>query len=97
MKYTTAKTEKWQSVGGIMDIPDGWFVTEVNLDVEEPYAIITADYKISNNIQESRMLIPKSLAYYLSTHFCGSNVMRQMIQENTKHSIGQSIKEILGL
>jgi len=94
MKHRTEKKTEWQSIGGSFEIPDGWCVTKVNFDVGEPYVIITEAKTMSD---EKRLLIPKSLAYYLSTHFCGSNVMRELIQEHTRHEMRQSIKEILGL
>jgi len=93
MKHKTAKTNEWQNRGGIFEIPDGWFVTGVNFDVEKPYVEITQD----NTLKERTLLVPKSLAYFLGTHFCGSHVMRELIQEDTKQFMRTKIKEVLGL
>jgi len=90
----TAKTNDWQTMGGILDMPDGWFVTKVDLDATEPFAIITKDRAA---IEEQRVLIPKALAYYLGTHFCGSAVMHDLIVEKVKGQIQNTITEALGL
>jgi hypothetical protein len=69
MKHTTAKVSEWQRTGGVLEIPDGWFVYKVDLDV----------------------------AYYLSTHFCGSKVMHENIEEDTRRGIKNAIMSALGL
>ena len=67
MKHKTAKVSSWQHIGGVLDIPDGWFIHSVNLDAEEPYCEITKD-DIGLS-EEKKLLIPKSLAYYLEHTF----------------------------
>lgn len=47
--------------------------------------------------EEKTLLVPKSLAYYLSIHFCGSDVMRETIQKHTQRKIADAIKRALGL
>jgi len=42
------------------------------------------------------MLIPKALAYYLGTHFCGSQVMYENIAD-TKQAVRHVIREALGI
>ena len=59
------------------------FVSGADFDVEEPYITVCEDL----TGDEYKLLVPKSLAYYLSTHFCGSNVMRELIQEHTRADI----------
>lgn len=95
MKHATAKVSAWQRIGGVLEIPDGWFVHKVDLDVEKPYLQITKD-DISMT-DEKTLFIPKSLAYYLSTHFCGSKVMHETIEEGTRRDIKNAIMSVLGL
>jgi len=89
----TAKTYEWQEMGGTFTIPDGWVVHEVNFDCSNPYAMILNE---KNHDEEEKILIPKALAYYLSTHFCGSKVMRYTIQKNAIYNVGNTIKDALG-
>lgn len=83
-----------QACSGIFTIPDGWFVVNVDFDADEPYCTIhsTVNYE-SNEVQ--KILIPKSLAYFLSTHFCGSAKMHKLIEDNTRSSIKNTIKSAL--
>ena len=83
----------WQTIGGKLEIPDGWFVHYVNLDFGEPYANIINE----KTNKEETINIPKSLAYYLSTHFCGSKKMRDVIAEAAKNEIRNTIKGVLKL
>lgn len=94
MGYKTFKTIEWQDKGGTLIIPDGWFVYMVDLDCQEPYATICKD---DDSDEVATIFIPKALAYYLSTHFCGSEVMRELIVEDTRRSIANVVKGALGL
>jgi len=93
MSPASAATTKWQLTGGTFSIPDGWFVHKVDLDDHQPHAMITNQ----ETMEEDKILIPKSLAYFLVTHFCGSESMQNKIAEDTKRSIGNIIKEALAL
>lgn len=93
MTKQTAKTIEWQNTGGSFNIPDGWFVHYVNLDIPEPCASITNE----KSGEDKTILIPKALAYYLGTHFCGSYVMRDQIVEDAKRTIRNAIKNALDL
>jgi hypothetical protein len=84
---------KWQEQGGKLEIPEGFFVYKVDFDDDEPYIIICDP--VSSH--DARLPVPKSLAYYLSTHFCGSNVMRNLIRDNAKRELQSTIKDALGL
>lgn len=86
------KTE-WQAKGGSLEIPDGWFVTHVNLDSPEPYCDIEKENEPDQLPQ--RVIIPKSLAYYLSVHHCGSTEMRQTIVKETESRIAYNIRKSL--
>lgn len=90
---TTAKKLEWQTIGGTLEIPDKWFVCECNFDVDEPYI------EISNQEcnKTKKLLIPKALAYYLSTHHCGSWHMREVIRDGAKREIQNAIKRALGM
>jgi len=94
MKHTTAKTIEWQSIGGSLTIPDGYCVNMVDLDAEEPFAIIFSEKTFSD---EQKIKIPKSLAYYLSTHFCGSRVMKESMEADTRRDLVNSIEDLLGI
>lgn len=93
MKHTTEKVSEWQYAGGTLTIPIGWFVHRVDLDTKEPYLQITSE----DMSQEKTLLIPKPLAYYLGTHFCGSKVMHDLIKENARRDIKHAIVTALGL
>ncbi|HUS48767.1 MAG TPA: hypothetical protein VMZ91_01255 [Candidatus Paceibacterota bacterium] len=82
-----------------LTIPAKHFVCSVDLDCEEPFCIVAPDYEIWDNgdKEEKRILIPKPLAYYLSTHFCGSKKMYDNIFNNGAESVKRGIKEILDL
>ena len=86
--------EERQVSGGSLSIPDGYFVCHANLDDENPYIMIQTFNNMTNE-PEIKLEIPKSLAYYLSTHFCGSNKMREKIEFQTKLNISNTIREVL--
>ena len=79
-----------------MEIPDDYFVHECNLDVDEPYCVICPEdsYGFRNEI---KVLIPKQLAYYLRTHWCGSQKMHDLIEEGVRRNIAYSILDALGI
>ena len=68
----------------------------MNLDVEEPYAMIST-FEEDVEKKEKRILIPKSLAYYLVTHWCGSEVIKENIEENIRYKIKNIIMDALGI
>ncbi len=83
-----------QHIGGILDIPNNWFVYHADFDDKEPYIIICDSETFS---KEVRLPVPKSLAYYLTTHFCGSEKMNNSIVESAKLSLQNQIKALLGI
>ena len=100
MPKQPAANVDWQSKGGVLEIPDGWFVTGANFDIPEPIVHITKEDSVkvySVPTEERTLRVPKALAYYLSTHFCGSYVMRGRIVEDARNCIRTGIKELLGL
>lgn len=74
-------------------IPKGHFVCRCDLDAEEPYIQICHKDDV---LKETKVLVPKALAYYLTIHFCGSHKMRNLIVEDTKREIRNGLSEILG-
>ncbi len=85
----------WQHKGGVLDIPDRHFVYNVNFDADEPYiTIVDAE---DPHTEEKKMLVPKSLAYYLSTHACGSRKMMENFIEQGRHEVRVGFQRLLGL
>jgi hypothetical protein len=82
-----------QLKGGTLEIPDNYFVSKADFDTDEPHICITSEEDMDNTI---KILVPKSLAYYLSTHYCGSKKMHDLIEEHTKTNIRNTIKDALG-
>ena len=83
-----------QAVGGMMEIPDGYFVSAVDLDAEPPYCeiVLERDTEIKRKVN-----IPRSLAYYLVNHDMGSIKKRKIIEDKAKNEIRNKIKEALDL
>lgn len=80
-------------LGGSLSIPDGWCVCRADFDVEEPYIMIfDSSYQTKGDV---KILVPKALAYYLSTHHCGSEKMRNLIKEHAICDVRDTIKDAL--
>ncbi len=77
-------------------IPDDHFVIRVDLDADPPYCehAHNNDYAADNPIRTD---LPKPLAYFLATHFCGSRKMEKAIEDRTRRSISTAIRNALGL
>ena len=80
-----------QHTGGTLTIPEGWVVYNVDLDAEEPYCHIL-DEKGNN---ETKLSIPKSLAYYLTTHHNGSYKFRELLFKMAKNELRSELKSLL--
>jgi hypothetical protein len=74
-------------------IPTGHFVHKVDLDCDEPYCLTS--HKDTCTVDGPKILIPKALAYYLRTHFCGSNQMRETIRLHQRQETAQLLRSIL--
>lgn len=85
-------SHKDQLTGGSMKIPDGYFIYHVDLDCDEPYCIITED-KLPH--KEERVIIPKSFAYYLRTHHCGSKNMRHILRKDARNELRAKFRDLL--
>lgn len=80
--------------GGELKIPYGYFVHRIEADAEEPYIVICSEDGYSD---EKKLLLPKSLAYCLSTHDCGSQKMRENIMEQGRREVRGAIKKAIDL
>jgi len=78
-----------------MTIPAGHFVIKVDLDCDTPYCKVCRENDCTD-IKE-KILIPKALAYFLRTHFCGSNRMHDSLIEDGRRGCQNEIKDALGL
>ena len=76
-----------------MIIDENWFCCGANFDDEKPYITV---YNNEDNSEE-KIPIPEQLAYYLRTHWCGSEIMHKRIVKSTKETIREELKNILGL
>lgn len=63
--------------GGTLEIPSGWRVVHADFDAAEPYIAIA---RKGAKKATRKLLVPKSLAYFLSNEFCGSRKMMQSIK-----------------
>lgn len=96
----TIEKHDWQKQGDILEIPNDWIVDHADFDVETPYIHISPvenspDFK---NYSQGRMLrVPKSLAYFLSVHFCGSYLMSDTLINSGRNDVRNKIKEALGI
>lgn len=85
--------ENEQRMGGKLEIPDNYFVYKVDLDHAEPYCTILP----TGEDKEIKLPIPKSLAYYLRTHFCGSDSYHKNVQDDAVRALQNKIKELLNI
>ena len=76
-----------------MEIGEDWFCYGANFDCDEPHVILC--HKDSG--EEKKIPVPKQLAYYLRTHWCGSQIMHDLITNNAKKSMSKSLQEIIGI
>ena len=77
-----------------MIIEDGWFCNGADFDCKEPYITLCHDTELN---KKEKMLIPEALAYYLRTHWCGSQKMHDLIENNAIRGIQDQLKEIIGV
>jgi len=75
-----------------MEIGEDWFCYKADFDCDEPHIILAH----KDGGEEKKIPVPKQLAYYLRTHWCGSKIMHDLITDNAKKSISSSLREIIG-
>jgi hypothetical protein len=88
---SSIKPKTADSMGGTLSIPDGYFVCNVDLDAEIPFCVI-CDTKTLN---ERMLKIPKSLAYYLTTHHNGSTVFRKELMRDAQNILRNKLRNLL--
>jgi len=76
-----------------LTIPAGYFIFRVDFDADPPYCRIcpSDSYRYED---EKDLVIPKALAYYLSTHDCGSKRMRELIEGHAARDERNEICEL---
>jgi len=89
----TFANAEWQECGGSIEIPEGWFVSDVTLDTTTPRLTMTDPV----TGEERTIPFPKPIAYFLSVHHCGSFEMRRKFIEDGKREVRNEIKSALGL
>jgi hypothetical protein len=78
-----------------LTIPAGHSVHACDLDTDQPWCEIRPD---SGDMEPATKLrIPWALAYFLRTHFCGSNKMRDLIVDHARRDIANTIGDALGV
>lgn len=72
------------------------FVGAVDLDCEEPYCdVYLNDHSIDD--KPMKFKIPKPLAYYQRTHFCGSEEAYENMLEMGRREVRNKIKDALNI
>ncbi len=85
----------FEDIDETMTIPAGHFVNHVDLDCDTPYCKVCRESDMED--MKEKIFIPKALAYYLRTHFCGSNDMHENLIKHGRESCQREIKSALGL
>jgi len=95
----TAKTQEWQVTGGKLEIPSGWFLTGADFDCAEPFIQISEEAKPPEyeRAEDRKIPVPKALAFYLSTHWCGSKDMAEKLIGDGERRVQNAIKRALGM
>jgi len=85
----------FEDIDEMMTIPAGHFVNHVDLDCDTPYCQVCRESDMKDF--DDKIFVPKALAYYLRTHFCGSERMHKSLKEDGRRSCQNEIKEALGI
>jgi hypothetical protein len=48
-------------------------------------------------LEERELLIPPALAYYLTTHFCGSHKMKKLYKRQAVLDLQSKFRDLLGM
>lgn len=78
-----------------LTIPAGHFVHHADFDADEPYVLSTSSGEAIG--RDVRHKVPKALAYYLRTHFCGSKKYHESVEQNARRELQISLQDLLGL
>lgn len=83
-----------QLMGGTLEIPDCWYVHHVDFDSDTPSLNIAPASSLITG-KDTKLPVPRALAYYLTTHFCGSQKMHDQLVEDGRQEVRNEIKDIL--
>jgi len=79
-----------------MIIPANHFVSGCDLDVEQPFCTLSP---LNPPYENKKVLIPKALAHFLMTHWCGSEKLQKSIEDRAirlrKHEIEEKFEELM--
>jgi len=75
----------------ITEMPDNYFVTSINLEGLEPYAVACPKDGIME--PEEKFAIPYALAYFLRVHWSGTDDLRLL----HRRELANQIKSILNI
>jgi hypothetical protein len=75
-----------------IDIPDSLQIYAMEADGDNPHITF-----IDEDFSEIKIDMPKQLAYYLTTHFCGSTKMRRNLIDKGAGETRAAIREALGI
>lgn len=78
----------------VLTIPKGWFVSGCYFDKDPPTCRISKEDDV---LEERTLLIPPALAYYLSTHFCGSYKMQKIYKDQAVRELQCKFRDLLGV
>ena len=71
----------------ICDITPRQFVFTVNLECSDPFAVVVNE----DTDTEENYAIPRQLAYFLTTHWAGTEQLRDAIKRETLAGIRQTL------
>lgn len=75
-----------------LTVPADHFVTGCDFDAEEPYLKICANDSTGYD-KEKKIPIPSAMAYYLRTHWCGSDKMHDLIESGAVSRARQELED----
>ena len=76
-----------------MTIGEDWYCYSVDFDHDKPYVIVCSN----DNSEEEKIPIPKQLAHYLKTHWCGSQIIHDKIADKARARLQQELRDLLGI
>ena len=77
----------------LSEMPEDFFIINLNVEADRPY-LFAAETAIS---EEIKFEVPEALAYYLRTHWGGTDTMRKNREESHRRKFQNEVKELLGI
>jgi len=90
----TESSEEDQYSGGFFLLPNGYYVNKVVLDADPPFCIVAPKDTYTGD-KDKTILIPKALAYYLTTHHNGSVKFRSRIIKDARNELRNQLRSLL--